>query len=116
MRPHNDPLAAPPPTLPVLVAALCQQAYLTRTPDRGLGKPIHLLAFAGTSANHKRAAKFGFKPTGTVMHDRDIAMLERVVNPANNAGDRFIFGPWVMLQSVLAWKWESPGRTATVIG
>lgn len=107
MRPRTDPYAAPSPTLPVLVAALCQQAYLTRTPDRGFGKSIHLLAFAGTDTNHERAAQFGFKPTGTVMHNRNIAMLERVVNPKLNYCDGMILGPWRALQYALEAAWNN---------
>lgn len=106
MRPRRDPNVQPPATMPVLVASLCQQAYLTRVPNVGFGVPIRLLAFAATATNHKRAAQFGFTETGTQMHGRDIKMLERVVNPAEKPGDCAIFGPWYTLQSLLARTWK----------
>lgn len=64
-------------TQALLLASMCQAAFLSTLPEISVESPLRFLAFAGTPQNEKRIKWLGYEPTGTFQYATKIPFLER---------------------------------------
>lgn len=99
----------PGPSL--VMAMMCQQAYLSDLPGCPQQVPLHLLSFAGTPVGKARLERFGYLPTGNKMGDFDIVFLERIIHlEGTGMADAQLIGVWLGMQKTLRRLYPRPGR------
>lgn len=87
------------PNLCLVMAMLCQQAWLSRMPGIGEERPLRLLTFRGTPLNARRAERFGYRVTGTFQRKLNIEFMERTLYlDGKGLKDSWLVGIWKGVQ------------------
>lgn len=99
------------PGVSLVMAMLCQQAYLSDVQGCPEHDELTLLSFTGTPVGEARLNRFGYKRTGKQMGDLDIHLMERKLH-LEGAGlkDAALIGIWKGLQKALRAAYPRPPR------
>lgn len=99
MTPQRGPATDRRPSSALAAAMVAQAAYLTSVERLGEDSPLQLLTCGFSFVTLERTATFHFAPTGTLLHETDMPVLERVIHiKGRGATDAAIWGNWRTLQ------------------
>ncbi len=105
MRPREIATSVQNPTRCMLIAFVCQQAWLTRVDGLAKSVPMRLLAVGGTPENCDRLLAAKYKPTGTKMARTGVDLYERSLSLERKLQkDYAVYVQWRGLQSLLAYS------------
>ncbi len=100
-RPSHLPCTTRQPDFHLLVALLCQMAYLTSVPGLPDEVPMRLLGVVGTPENAERARAWGFLPTGARCPRTGVEYHERIMHLNPQSPDWTPGFLWIGLQRLL---------------
>jgi hypothetical protein len=104
------------PGVSLVMAMLCQQAYLSDIPGCPEHDELTMLSFTGTPVGEARLKRFGYMPTGTKMGGLDIDFMQRKLHlEGSGLRDAALIGIWKGLQKALREAYPRAQRPGVVV-